>query len=228
MRQATIVSQRSNLTANTKSSSEREFDAWRCNPIVDHTHIREGISTTSLIQRILEPGLPLPDQGPLRNLLDVFAGSIFPPPAIIDLDSPGRFEFPRHGDTKVVYVGGSWDCFSAGHVEYLRRSKAAVRVNGRVMLAVGLWSDKTIRDVAGDPPFLLLMERALAVIQCRHADALILNAPCDISISTYNSLAIDIVVNGDKDSCEIGVKVLAVTAVFRVFPTHCRGRLCRW
>jgi hypothetical protein len=142
MRQATTVSLRSNLAENTKSSSEREFDAWRCNPFVDPAHIREGISTTSLIQRILEPDLPRPDQRPLRNLLDAFARSISPPPAIIDLDSPGPFEIPRLGDTKVVYVGGSWDCFSAGHVEYLRRSKAAVRANGRVVLAVGLWSDK--------------------------------------------------------------------------------------
>jgi hypothetical protein len=149
MRQATIALQRLNLVANTKSSNEREFDAWRCNPSTDHAHIREGISTTSLIQRILEPDLPRPDQRPLRNLLDAFAGSIFPSPVIIDLDSPGRFEIPRLGDTKVVYVGGSWDCFSAGHVEYLRRSKAAVRVNDRVMLVVGLWSDKVCQCMTG-------------------------------------------------------------------------------
>jgi len=146
MQRATIASQRSNLAANTKSSSEREFDAWCCNSSVNH-YIREGISTTSLIQRILEPDLPLPDQTPLRNLLDAFAGSISPRPVIIYLDSPGRFEIPRLGDTKVAYVGGSWDCFSAGHVEYLRRSKAAVRVNYCVMLAVGLWSDKVCQCI---------------------------------------------------------------------------------
>jgi len=160
----------------------------------------EGISTTSLIQQILAPDLPTPDQQPLRDLLDIFAGSILPRPAIIDLDSTGHCEIPRPKDTTLVYVGGSWDCFSAGHVEYLRRAKAALHVHGPVILVIGLWSDKVVQDTTGEPPFLLLLERALAVIQCRHADGLVLNAPCDMSTSTYIYLGIDVVVNGDNDN----------------------------
>ena len=110
----------------------------RCNVSVNHAYIREGISTTSIIQRILEPDMPRPDQAPLRNLLNAFAGSIFPLPPVIDLDSAGRCEIPRLGDTMVAYIGGSWDCFSAGHVEYLRWAKAAVHTNGCTMLVVGL------------------------------------------------------------------------------------------
>lgn len=40
---------------------------------------------------------------------------------------------------KVVYIGGSWDCFGAGHVELLRRAKSAV---DDALLVVGIWSDQ--------------------------------------------------------------------------------------
>jgi len=80
-------------------------------------------------------------------------------------------------------------------------------VHSPIILVIGLWSDEVVRDVTGDPPFRLQLERALAVIQCRHADALLLNAPCGMSTSTYTSLGIDIAVNVDNDT---GLKTLQV------------------
>lgn len=40
---------------------------------------------------------------------------------------------------RIVYIGGSWDCFGAGHVEFLRRAKTIAE---DVILVVGIWSDQ--------------------------------------------------------------------------------------
>jgi len=149
------------------------------------------------------------DQRPLRGLLDTFAGSVSPPPAIIDLSLPHPRKLPRSQGTTVAYIGGSWDCFGSGHVEYLQRAKAALHSNGPLILVVGIWSDGVVEDITGEAPFFLLLERALAVIQCRYSDALILNAPREMPATIYDSLGIDIVVHGDDTSLD-GVKNIQV------------------
>ena len=54
-----------------------------------------------------------------NNLLNTFR-SIFPPPAITDLDYAGHREIQRSKNSITVYLGGSLDCFGARHVKYLR------------------------------------------------------------------------------------------------------------
>lgn len=115
---------------------------------MNNPRARQGISTTSLIQRILQPGLPRPDQSPLRGLLDSFVKSISPPPATIDVSIPHCPKVPRSTGATVAYIGGSWDCFGAGHVEYLRQVRAALRPNEPVMLVVGIWSDEVCENIA--------------------------------------------------------------------------------
>jgi ethanolamine-phosphate cytidylyltransferase len=105
-----------------------------------------GISTTSLIERILHPSLSTSDTHSLRPLLDAFANSCSPRPAIVDLAGPGPHEI-LVGPSELVYIGGSWDCFGRGHVEYLRRAKeAASALGGRPrLLVVGIYSDQVLR-----------------------------------------------------------------------------------
>lgn len=106
---------------------------------------REGISTTSLIQRILQPDLPLTNQKSLRDLMEVFASSISPPLRIIDAVTEDFHAIPGlTSDATVAYIGGSWDCFGAGHVDYLRRAKAALKTgeSQAVTLVVGIWPDE--------------------------------------------------------------------------------------
>ena len=49
---------------NIRSLSEREFVGVDLRGTVNHTLAREGISTVSLIQRVLELDSPQPDRGP--------------------------------------------------------------------------------------------------------------------------------------------------------------------
>lgn len=112
---------------------------------------REGISTTALIQRILRPELPLPDQAPLLDLLHAFAASVSPPLAIFDLMAdPARNAGMRAEQPvkrkRIGYIGGSWDCFGAAHVERLREAREMLieksSKGDEVTLIVGVWTDE--------------------------------------------------------------------------------------
>lgn len=147
---AKTVSLRLSPEECTKSSSERMSLALRPNKLSICTYqTREGTSTTSLIQRILRPGSPRPDQRLLRSLLDDFTGSISPSPPIIDFGLPdGPKGIPQTEGRSVIYVGGSWDCFGAGHVEYLRRAKEVLPAHKRPSLAVGIYSDEVRKQMS--------------------------------------------------------------------------------
>jgi ethanolamine-phosphate cytidylyltransferase len=110
----------------------------------------EGISTTSLIERVLRPDVWAPagaDNQRLEHLLDLFVKSIQSPFPVIryeHLTSEHGCEVLRQawpGQRKVVYLGSSWDCFGAGHVELLRRAKRAAAADDP-FLVVGVWSDE--------------------------------------------------------------------------------------
>jgi ethanolamine-phosphate cytidylyltransferase len=124
--------------------------------------------------------------GQTKDLCEIFWTFLPGRSAIIDFEFNGQCGVVTRKDATVVYVGGSWDCFSAGHVEYLRRARVAVQTTRPTMVVVGLWADEvckcthvqskkcahtrtrqTIKCVTGESPFLLLLERALAVIVCR-------------------------------------------------------------
>jgi hypothetical protein len=99
-----------------------------------------------MIQRILDPRLPKPDDEHLRNLLDAFVGSVPVAFPVVDLGKPHPERLPKVEGVKYVYVGGSWDCFGSAHVEYLGRVKGAVASSGTssgtCKLVVGIWRDE--------------------------------------------------------------------------------------
>lgn len=105
--------------------------------------LSEGTSSTLLLRRILDPEWPRPDPVPLMKLIAKFANTISPLPEVIDLLSvtANYHAIPKPRNGKVVYVGGSWDCFGSGHVEYLSRAKALYPAD-TVVLVVGIWSDE--------------------------------------------------------------------------------------
>lgn len=75
-------------------------------------------------------------------MLNLFAESIAAPP-FIDFGLPdGSKRIPNTEGRVVVYVADSWDCFGAGHVEYLRRAKEALPAHEKPLLVVGIYSDK--------------------------------------------------------------------------------------
>ncbi|TDL28885.1 Nucleotidylyl transferase [Rickenella mellea] len=158
----------------------------------------EGISTTSLIQRILRPELPLPDQAPLISLLQAFAASSSPHLDIKDLKrGHNNTTFAGHSDKKKIgYIGGSWDCFGSAHVDILQEARSTLakgRPSDGVFLIVGVYSDEAVLEETSEKPLLLMYERALAVAQCLHTDALILNVPRDLGEAQMESFGIECV-----------------------------------
>ncbi|KZP32397.1 Nucleotidylyl transferase [Athelia psychrophila] len=172
----------------------------------------EGVSSTLLLQRILHPAWPRPDPTPLTHLLDDFADAISPRPKIIDLRSLSGhhhvFPKPRKVNSKVIYVGGSWDCFGSAHVEFLERAKA-LYLTDQIVLVVGIVSDEDVLEHTGEPALLSLLERALAVIQCKYSDALLLNAPRHMCATTLIPLGVDVVAVNDPKERVSGMQVYA-------------------
>jgi ethanolamine-phosphate cytidylyltransferase len=102
----------------------------------------DGISTTSLIDRILLPETRLlaPEEA-FWKLINEFAAACSEPPPIIDLSDPNNRHdtLPRDNPRDVVYIGGSWDVFGAGHVELLRRAHQSRK---DTYLIVGVWGEQ--------------------------------------------------------------------------------------
>jgi len=100
---------------------------------------RGGISTTSLITRIIrpEPAKEDPLTPPaLQALLHDFAASCSPPIPIIELGTTGPLS-----SVEWSYIGGSWDCFSAGHLRLLEEAQTIAKKKGGRLL-VGVWDDE--------------------------------------------------------------------------------------
>ncbi|EPQ61027.1 Nucleotidylyl transferase [Gloeophyllum trabeum ATCC 11539] len=155
----------------------------------------EGISTTSLIQRVLDHPRWEHDSGHLDALLQEFLQCIPARFPVVDLSAGDNQGSPAMGTLrgKKVYVGGAWDSFGSGHVHYLRRAKELISPDTAVI--VGVWADKTVEEVTGEKPLLAQIERVLAVVQCKYTDAVLYNVPASLPLSSYLSLGIDIAVN---------------------------------
>ncbi|KAF8588434.1 Nucleotidylyl transferase [Ramaria rubella] len=173
----------------------------------------EGISTTSLIERIMRPdewATAPTDDTRLGTLIDLFVASIPHPYPVLRYDRLSsdecciiRQRWPPQ--KKIVYLGGSWDCFGAGHVELLRQAKNITEPEN-TLLVVGVWSDQVLHDRTGGRPLLTLLERALAIIQCKYTDAVILSPPVTLTEQFADSIGIELIVNSDHPSKNKGVQ----------------------
>ncbi|KZV92525.1 Nucleotidylyl transferase [Exidia glandulosa HHB12029] len=164
-----------------------------------------GISTTSLIERILHPDKPrISSEEPLRELLRAFSQSATPNVPVLTGE---KAVLPEEFPATRALTCGAWDCFGAGHVELLRRAREA----GGGSLIVGVWDDATVEEVTGEKPLLAHLERALALVQCRHVDAVILHFPRTPSLSLLSSLGVSNVVTfGETYDADTSIKVLTV------------------
>ncbi|KAF8682295.1 Cytidylyltransferase-like [Rhizoctonia solani] len=171
-----------------------------------------GISTTSLIDRILLPETRLlaPEEA-LWKLIDDFATSCPEPPPIIDLSDPNNRHdtLPRDNPRDVVYIGASWDVFGARHVELLRR---AHQTRKDAYLVVGVWGEQATWDECGERPLLDTLERVLAVLQCRYTSAVIIDAPVEPTAAFLSEVTANFVVNpGHNFSITNDIQVLPVS-----------------
>lgn len=93
---------------------------------------------------------------------------------------------------KVLYTGGTFDLFHAGHVNFLRQCK---KLADKVV--VSLNSDQFIEDYKGKKPILSFEERKEILLSCRYVDNVVENIggkDSKISIMMVNP---DIIAIGD-------------------------------
>jgi ethanolamine-phosphate cytidylyltransferase len=76
---------------------------------------------------------------------------------------------------KIIYVDGTFDLFTPGHVELLRIVFASSELP---YVVVGLHEDYMINKIKGlNYPIMNILERSLVVLQCKFVSAMIISAP---------------------------------------------------
>jgi ethanolamine-phosphate cytidylyltransferase len=78
-------------------------------------------------------------------------------------------------EQKIIYVDGTFDLFTPGHIELLR---LLCEPTPTAYIVVGLVDDYTVNKIKGyNYPIMNILERALVVLQCKYVSALIISAP---------------------------------------------------
>jgi len=139
---------------------------------------------------------PQVDSAALSHLLNVFATTSSPPIIVLDLSAPVT-DAPIHGRRRAI-INGSWDCFGAAHVELLQRARSALP--GNSSLFVGVLADHDVLEETGERPLLAMLERALAVAQCRHVDGVVLNTRKSLDENDLRKLQVQTVVLTRNDA----------------------------
>jgi glycerol-3-phosphate cytidylyltransferase len=73
----------------------------------------------------------------------------------------------------VVYTGGTFDLFHAGHVRFLKQCKSIAGQDGKVI--VSLNKDEFIEAYKGNPPIISFQARAEVLLGCKFVDEVIPN-----------------------------------------------------
>ena len=117
-----------------------------------------------------------------------------------------------------VYAVGVFDLFHMGHVEFLRRARAAGGPGAR--LVVGVVSDA---DAAWKRrPVMSAAERAEMVRACGGADEVIEGCPLVVTGEFLDARGITLVVHGDDDRQETFFRVPIDRGIMRYVP-YTRG-----
>ncbi|ODV89793.1 hypothetical protein CANCADRAFT_4419 [Tortispora caseinolytica NRRL Y-17796] len=145
----------------------------------------EGISTTGLVQRLLDGSRDhyVQNIDSIMSAVPWFeryasAADGRSPLVQVDLNlSQTGFELRNlvKGDLPTypngcIYLDGSWDLFHTGQIEFLRRVGEIAQQSQKGVI-VGIFSD------ADCEPVMNLIERGLCVMQCRYVSRVILNVP---------------------------------------------------
>lgn len=90
----------------------------------------------------------------------------------------------------VIYTGGTFDLFHAGHVEFLRRCSELGRVT------VALNTDEFIEGYKGKPPVISYRDRERVLLACRYVDDVVPNVGGFDSRPSIEMVAPDMVAIG--------------------------------
>ena len=123
-------------------------------------------------------------------------------------------QITKRPDQRLVYVDGSFDLFSSGHIEFLRRvaqiereharkegwdesSQRLKRIQAygedynRAFVVVGIHNDDTVNRFKGSNyPIMNIYERSLCVLQCKYIDAVVFGAPYDVEKSYLDGIPV--------------------------------------
>ncbi|KAL9049022.1 MAG: hypothetical protein Q9162_007435 [Coniocarpon cinnabarinum] len=116
---------------------------------------------------------------------------------------------------RFIYVDGSFDLFSSGHIEFLRRvvemEREEARKDGwnetneinkriqasgedydRAFVIAGIHDDETVNQFKGSNyPIMNIYERGLCVLQCKYINAVIFGAPYDVDKGYLENMPLD-------------------------------------
>lgn len=123
----------------------------------------DGISTTDLVERILERYGRNKSKDAPKPVPYFYSSKMF-----YNFSSGKE---PKPTD-KIVYVDGCFDLFHAGHMELFKKA----RESGDFLI-VGVHEDSVIAEIRGEAPLMNLHERALSVLSCRYVDEVLIGAP---------------------------------------------------
>jgi glycerol-3-phosphate cytidylyltransferase len=90
----------------------------------------------------------------------------------------------------LIYTGGTFDLFHAGHAEFLRRCSEL----GSVLVALN--TDEFIEEYKGKPPVISYRDRADVLLACRYVDQVVPNIGGPDSRITIETVMPDLVVIG--------------------------------
>lgn len=93
---------------------------------------------------------------------------------------------------KILYTGGTFDLFHAGHVNFLKQCK---KIADQIVVAVN--TDEFVERYKGSLPIIPLTERKLMLSSCRYVDTVIDNTDGEDSKPTILSIKPDIIAIGD-------------------------------
>ena len=96
--------------------------------------------------------------------------------------------------SKILYTGGTFDCFHFGHTNFLRQCKQLVGRNGLVV--VSLNTDEFIKEFKGKTPLMSYKERKAVLEGCRYVDLVVVNVGGKDSKKTIEIVRPDIVAIG--------------------------------
>lgn len=94
----------------------------------------------------------------------------------------------------VVYTGGTFDLFHAGHVNFLKKCKDIAGISGRVV--VSLNTDEFIKEYKGKPPIVNFFDRMAVLKACRYVDQVVANSGGADSKPTISEINPDIIAIG--------------------------------
>jgi glycerol-3-phosphate cytidylyltransferase len=94
----------------------------------------------------------------------------------------------------VIYTGGTFDLFHAGHVNLLKRCKDIAGVDGKVVVSVN--SDAFVSKYKGLTPVMSQDERVNVLKSCKFVDEVIINMGDEDSKSTIVSIQPQYIVIG--------------------------------